>query len=193
MEKNIIDGKKVAKLYTKDMFTQQKIANLFGTTQKNIQRILQKENVNCAEIYKKRRENTWTYVVCSACGTSLKKRKCNIVNNKNYFCSKKCESKYNNFGENVELRGSYTDCGGYKYYKINGKYMAEHRIIVERNIKRPLKSWEFVHHLNGIRKDNRIENLVIVTNKTHESGTFRKLLQKRIIELEEQLEKNNTT
>jgi len=193
MKKQKTSNKKIVGLYTKAMLSQQKIADILGTTQHVIHLRLKEENINCAEIYKKRKENTWIRVVCSFCGNNLKRRKCNTDGYKNYYCNKKCEAKHRTFGENTELKGSYTDMGGYKYHKINGKYRAEHRIVVEREIGRTLESYEFIHHLNGIRKDNRIENLTIVTNKTHESGTIRRLLQKRIRELEEQLEKINET
>ena len=45
--------------------------------------------------------------------------------------------------------------------------IAEHRAIMSTHMKRPLFTWEIVHHINGIKADNRVENLMIVTKKTH--------------------------
>lgn len=47
------------------------------------------------------------------------------------------------------------------------KYMAEHRLVVELAIGRPLRSEEHVDHINGDRQDNRIENLRVVDPSTH--------------------------
>jgi hypothetical protein len=48
----------------------------------------------------------------------------------------------------------------------NGRIM-EHRLVMEQKIGRYLQKYECVHHLNGIKIDNRIENLKILTNSEH--------------------------
>ena len=56
-------------------------------------------------------------------------------------------------------------CGDVFYDKpSHGK---KHREIMEAYLGRKLEPWEDVHHLNGIRDDNRIENLAVMPRSEH--------------------------
>lgn len=136
-------------------------------------------------------------IPCTQCG-KVKDRYVTRKNQKNYFCNTKCKGLWqskNLVGENnMRWKGGFIYENGYKMLNMpdhhrahqNG-YVYEHIVVAEKKFNKKILRPMQIHHLNGVRDDNRPDNLDIVTPQEHEKWTVKKIYEKRIRELEAQL------
>ena len=130
---------------------------------------------------------------CRVCGKKYRARPSRLHRGEGQYCSLKCH------GIAAQGNGSPLWKGGRKY-STDGyvqifsplhpaaktrPYVFEHRIVMEEKLGRFLKQIERVHHIDGNKKNNAPENLMLFPNETehkkfhHKQGDYDLVYQKR--------------
>jgi hypothetical protein len=81
---------------------------------------------------------------------------------------KGCLLKPSEYGGHVKNRSGYLYVYNptHPHCSVDG-YVMEHRLVIEAALGRYLKRDEVVHHINENKKDNRLENLMVMTPDEH--------------------------
>jgi hypothetical protein len=107
---------------------------------------------------------------CDACGSTFRP-----IRSASRFCSRPCMWSKNG-GRNKKPESWWQTSNGYIEGKIwlpDGTQIRvkQHRFVVEGILGRALLSDEDVHHKNGIKTDNRPENLEVMNHGSHTKHT----------------------
>lgn len=124
---------------------------------------------------------------CKVCKAEFWVQQARIKKRQGIYCSKSCRAK--DLTPEQEGIRNWNWKGGKWFDKTNGyvfvwtpekvkigkkeprirhRYLPEHRLVMEKYLERKLNPWEFIHHKNGIKNDNRLENLELMTKRVHQ-------------------------
>ena len=132
---------------------------------------------------------------CDYCGKEISLQPNQLKNRQHIFCCHECYSQWlskyrrgedsnrwkggrrKNEAGYIEIRLQPDD---FFYPMIMGvrQYVLEHRLVMAKHIKRCLLPWEVVHHINGVKDDNRLENLKLLPNRGNHNTMLDKWCKK---------------
>jgi len=157
--KNILTKNFLKKEYLTNKKSAQEIGITFKIPRITIVRYLKKFKIelrNASEQNSMNRlKETHDITKCNCCICKTKRGEYKETNHPSYV-----EGKRHRLDSYIEIK-----VYNYSSTKKDG-YMFEHRYVMEQYLGRYLTLKEVVHHINGIKNDNRIENLMLFSSES---------------------------
>jgi hypothetical protein len=118
-----------------------------------------------------------TKTKCPVCNATLIFPPWRIRRSKTLCCSKKCmglwNTQFRKGKKHSSWKGGISLTNGYRcvlspsHPHANKGYVYEHRLKIEKKLDRFLSSYEYVHHIDGNKLNNRISNLQLMSRAEH--------------------------
>ena len=106
--------------------------------------------------------------VCDYCGNAIFVEQRYMKRYRKHFCNRLCKNAYDKENRRGIDAPNFKDGSTfYEQRKIDGKKVNLHRYLAEQRLGRKLSPDEVVHHVNGNKKDNRPENLMVMSKTEH--------------------------
>jgi hypothetical protein len=106
---------------------------------------------------------------CAECGTEFLPPRASSA-----YCSTLCARKKNG-GQNIQPETWWVNGRGYIEGRVltaqGQRRVKQHRFVMECALGRRLRPHEDVHHVNGNKIDNRIDNLELLSHAKHSAIT----------------------
>lgn len=149
------DMQRIKTLYVDEKKSMEAIAEIMGISTWNVHDKLHKMNVEIRPMVTAHAlEKAWE-ASKGRTKTEEEKRKLSEAN------------KHGGIGNKKRMNTGYIGIYFPDHPKSKDGYILEHRLVMECVIGRHLSEDECVHHINGIKSDNRIENLQLMTQTEH--------------------------
>ena len=116
------------------------------------------------------RPRTGSYFNCKRCNKEFYRNKVDINRDRIHFCSRVCSGATKTKEKNPAwVGGWFISDAGYKKIRVGDKYRPEHRYLLEQHLGYELERYQDVHHKDGNKLNNSLDNLQVLNKREHAS------------------------